>query len=1014
MKLPEMKRFKWNYSALAFAVPATMMLIFMFITSCEPFGSHCMLYSDMYHQYYPFFCAFRRAILSGDSLLYSWNVGMGMEYLGLISYYLASPLNLLSVLIPESWTLEYFSLLLPVKMGLASLFFAVMLKKLFGKNDLSIVLFGSFYGMCAWALGYNWNIMWMDTFALLPLVVLGTVSLIRDRKFILYTLTLFLSIFSNYYIGLFVCIFVFFLFFAYQICHFKNIWRSLEDLVRIGVFTILAIGMTAILELPTLAALQDTQSSVNIFPEGFSVNIVSGEAVDVARNAWHDFHTAKLKGKELNELMELFVAALVAAFPPVLDAMGQVAGNMNAAITPTFMDGLPNLYCGIFPIALAFLFLLSKDVKLREKLCCVGFLLFFIISFIFRQLDYIWHGFHFTNQIPYRFSFLFSFVMLYMAYRAWVQKNAFHIWQVVLSGGLSLGIVFLSKEYRSDIVYWIVNLLLLGTYLTAMLYGNRDWPQAKAATPVAAAEVPEEEWAAEDALTEPVENAEPEIPCETAADTKPEILREAEDCEENEIPAQEPAAKRRFWRDFPPLENRRRQAALAIAAMMAMELVLNLATFGSAFPVNEYDYPKKGDAAASMIQVMKELEEGDELFYRAETTHAQILNDGALNNYNGLTTFTSSANVQMTNFAQALGFGAYKTWNRYLYEESSPVTNLFTGLKYLIERDGTTDGNAYFDAIHSYGGVTLLENNAFLPLGFLANSNLADVLFPNSSGGFSFQNRLFTAATGVEENVWVATSKSDLEIIPDDRTALSATNTSSGYTRFTSSATGGSLTYQYTISQAGYFCLDVNLYSQKNFTVWLNGDRVYAESVSLAQMFGVDDVVPGDVVQVVVELNANATSSVSVQGAVLNEEVFRKGYEVLNASTLKLTEFSNTLVSGTISCDRDGLLYTSIPQCGNKRTEGDYDEEGNWVQATVESEGNWKVLVDGKEAAITLVGDCMIAVPLTEGGHTVEFVYENPSFTLGWKISLLCGGIFAAIALACYLPPFIKKKVCKK
>ena len=33
----------------------------------------------MYHQYYPFFVAFRRAIRSGSGLLYTWSVGMGMD-----------------------------------------------------------------------------------------------------------------------------------------------------------------------------------------------------------------------------------------------------------------------------------------------------------------------------------------------------------------------------------------------------------------------------------------------------------------------------------------------------------------------------------------------------------------------------------------------------------------------------------------------------------------------------------------------------------------------------------------------------------------------------------------------------------------------------------------------------------------------------------------------------------------------------------------------------------------------
>ena len=109
------KNLTHNYLLWAFTIPCVGMLIVMLLGSYEPFGSnYAMLYSDQYHQYYPFFLAFRKALLSGESLLYSWDVGMGLDYLGLISYYLASPLNLLSVLLPESLTLEYFSVLTPI------------------------------------------------------------------------------------------------------------------------------------------------------------------------------------------------------------------------------------------------------------------------------------------------------------------------------------------------------------------------------------------------------------------------------------------------------------------------------------------------------------------------------------------------------------------------------------------------------------------------------------------------------------------------------------------------------------------------------------------------------------------------------------------------------------------------------------------------------------------------------------------------------------------------------------
>ena len=65
MKLPQLKKIKWNYIALAFAIPCLGMLCLMLIAGCSPFGGLSMLYSDMYHQYYPFFVAYRRALLSG-------------------------------------------------------------------------------------------------------------------------------------------------------------------------------------------------------------------------------------------------------------------------------------------------------------------------------------------------------------------------------------------------------------------------------------------------------------------------------------------------------------------------------------------------------------------------------------------------------------------------------------------------------------------------------------------------------------------------------------------------------------------------------------------------------------------------------------------------------------------------------------------------------------------------------------------------------------------------------------
>ena len=877
MNLSRKNNFTWNPLVLAFAFPCAGMLFVMLVSRYEPFGNYSMLYSDMYHQYYPFFVAFREALRSGESLLHSWSVGLVMDYLGLIAYYLASPLNLLSVIVPQDWLLEYFSLLVPVKLGLAGLFFSIFLKKMFDEEDLSIAVFGAFYGLCAWALGYQWNVMWLDTFALLPLVALGTVALLRDKNFILYTVTLFFSVFANYYIGFFTCIFVLLLFFIYEICRWQGVKRFFQDLCRIAFFSILAIGMTAILELPAYAALQTTQSSVNQFPKGFRMNI-AGE------NTW--------KG--------------------LLEAMRKVAGNMGGGIEPTFKEGLPNLYSGVGSILLGFLYLTARDVKLRDKICAVFLLLFFMLSFILRQLDYIWHGFHFTNMIPYRFSFLFSFALLYMAYRAWLMRHSFKFWQVLIAVVLTLGILACSEQ-REDWVYLLYNLGFLVLYTGILIYNKSG-------------------------------------------------KKLAEDADQQEIKQHIAVMKRR-----------NQLAAMLMLAVMAVELICNLVSFGVRFSgTSVSNYPRGTTYSASVIRYMKERED-DNLFYRAETTHSQTLNDGALNGYNGVSAFTSSANVKVTEFMQTLGYGAKNTYNRYCYEEASPVSNLFLNLKYMIERDGRDKASTYFKEINRFGDAVLLQNNYHLPLGFLTEPELAELEFDVSNNGFQFQNQLISAATGVQEDVWRILSGEDLIIEGQDVTITEQNPT--GYCKYKVDLANGTIVYSYTVDTDGFMCIYVNQPKRNGVAIWVNGQQRYTESITLPQMLAVGDVSMGDVVELKATCKtAGESSNMTISAAVLNQARFEQAFAELRTSTLELTAFANTEVIGTIECDRDGLLYTSIPQ-----------------------NGNWHVEVDGEEAEAVAVGEAMTSVMLTEGTHEVRFFYHNKAFALGWKISLACAAVFALL-----------------
>ena len=83
------------WAVLAFFIPLILMWVGFACIKVFPFGKEQILVQDAWHQYYPFLVELRSKLINGESLFYTWNNGLGMNFLALAAYYLASPLNLL-------------------------------------------------------------------------------------------------------------------------------------------------------------------------------------------------------------------------------------------------------------------------------------------------------------------------------------------------------------------------------------------------------------------------------------------------------------------------------------------------------------------------------------------------------------------------------------------------------------------------------------------------------------------------------------------------------------------------------------------------------------------------------------------------------------------------------------------------------------------------------------------------------------------------------------------------------
>ena len=171
----EKKRIR-RCAAFGFVIPAVVVAVSFAVNLVYPFGDHGVLIIDSLHQYLPFFTEFHEKLVNNESFLYSMGGGLGINFWATIAYYLASPMNFLLVLFPKRNMMDVMALFIVLKLGLCGCTFSWYLAyKEKGKSYFP-VLFGTMYALSSFMIGYYFNLMWFDSIAMLPLVMLGMVS----------------------------------------------------------------------------------------------------------------------------------------------------------------------------------------------------------------------------------------------------------------------------------------------------------------------------------------------------------------------------------------------------------------------------------------------------------------------------------------------------------------------------------------------------------------------------------------------------------------------------------------------------------------------------------------------------------------------------------------------------------------------------------------------------------------------------------------------------------------------
>lgn len=407
---------EYAYLLIPAGIAAVLVYLMYLLRGQYPFGDGCVLVLDLNGQYVSFYHALGD-ILHGDaSLFYTFCRNMGGEFLGIYDYYVASPLAWLVGLFPDTLILDALLWLFLLKTALLALFMGFYLHKASrGRpNKLAVIAFSLMYALTSYAIVQQHNSMWIDCVFWLPILTYAIEQLIKRGRFRLYVFTLAISIISNFYIGYMMCLFTA----AYSIYYYfahnekENPGNNpggesnhlVKSLGRIAVWSVLAIGIAALAILSAKYSL------------GFGKD---------------EFSTPTWNITQKFDLFELFYKFLPSSYDTVRPA------------------GLPFVYCGVLTLMLVPAFFMSRKNSSREKIAAGFLILFFVASFATSTIDLIWHGFQKPNWLNYRYSFMLSFFLLVLAFRAFEQIQ-FVSRKVLLGSTVAIGVLVMIIQVLDD------------------------------------------------------------------------------------------------------------------------------------------------------------------------------------------------------------------------------------------------------------------------------------------------------------------------------------------------------------------------------------------------------------------------------------------------------------------------------------------------------------------------------------------------------------------------------------
>lgn len=358
-------------AVLSFVIPFFIMYIAVVVMKVTPYGEHSFAIVDG-SVYLNDVLNHARMLRGQENFLYSFT-GLGFNNWANLAWGGFNPVKLLSLFATIDTVVDWFTWISLVNMSVCGLTMYLMLSGIYG-HKASHLLFSTSYAMMGFNVANCFQMLFFIGPQMLPLVVVGLLRLLKGKSPLLYILSLFFCIFCNFYFGLMLCIASVVIFITYNYIY-NDVVKSRRKklLITYGISSLIAGLMASFFWLPALKA----------FSGGGRLNQTSAAEYQFSENM------------------------------PFIQIFSKLFTGANSAHEE--MVGFPNIFCGILVVALVVLFFMNKNISKRLKTGTAAVLTLYLLTFYIKAFTLAMHGFTHTNWFPYRYSYVFSFFLIWIA-----------------------------------------------------------------------------------------------------------------------------------------------------------------------------------------------------------------------------------------------------------------------------------------------------------------------------------------------------------------------------------------------------------------------------------------------------------------------------------------------------------------------------------------------------------------------------------------------------------------------